>query len=114
MGKFWGPTGSSGDNSEEQNRWGPCCNEEFMFWLWKNTNSYNNNEMSVKKKENQGMWYGTMTFCRILPDHFFKEVLALELGPNGEIPLLVLPTLAVIHPHQMTCHSRQHTFLIPG
>lgn len=38
----------------------------------------------------------------------------MELGPNGEITLLVLPKLVVIHPHQMTCHSIQHTFLILG
>lgn len=53
-----------------------------------------------------------MTFYKILGDCVFKEVLALELGLGGKTTVLDLPTLAVIHPHQMTCPSGQYTLLI--
>lgn len=45
-------------------------------WMW-------------KRKRNQGMWY--MTFCKILGDCVFKEVLALELWLDGKSQYWLFP-----------------------
>lgn len=48
-----GPTWSSGDTVKTKTDKTPAGMKN-LFWLWKNINSYTNNEMSVKEKEKPG------------------------------------------------------------